>query len=127
MQVIHLAAMDMDGTLLNDRKEVSAATLRALETLRDKGIPSAFSTGRALSEVTLYPELTGLLPYAILASGALVMDLKIGTVIRKDTLPAETALKALELACLEDVVPHLLTVTDSVCPAADIERMLRAG
>lgn len=123
MQAIHLAAMDMDGTLLDDRKEVSPATLRALEALREKGIPAAFSTGRALSEVTLYPELTGLILYAILASGALVMDLRTGTVIRKDRLPAEIALKALELACLEDVVPHLLTVTDSVCLAADIERM----
>ena len=99
MQAIHLAAMDMDGTLLDDRKEVSPATLRALEALREKGIPAAFSTGRALSEVTLYPELTGLILYAILASGALVMDLRAGTVIRKDRLPAEIALKALELAC----------------------------
>ena len=110
MQAIHLAAMDMDGTLLDDRKEVSPATLRALEALREKGIPAAFSTGRALSEVTLYPELTGLIPYAILASGALVMDLRAGTVISKNTLTTEVALKALELASREDVVPHLLTV-----------------
>ena len=123
MQIIHLAAMDMDGTLLNDRKEVSAVTLQALETLREKGIPAAFCTGRALSEVTLYPELTGLIPYAILASGSLVMDLRAGTVISKNTLTAEVALKALELASREDVVPHLLTVTDSVCPAEDIEKM----
>ena len=123
MQTIHLAAMDMDGTLLNERKEVSAATLQALKTLREKGIPAAFCTGRARSEVTLYPELTGLIPYAILASGSLVMDLKAGTVINKNTLTAEVALKALELASREDVVPHLLTVTDSVCPAEDIEKM----
>ena len=49
MQAIHLAAMDMDGTLLDDRKEVSPATLRALEALREKGIPAAFSTGWMIS------------------------------------------------------------------------------
>ena len=120
MNIIHLAAMDMDGTLLDDQKKVSKETLLVLETLKARGIPTAFSTGRPLPEVTLYPELTKLIPYAILSSGALVMDLRSGTVLQKSTIPAETVLTILRLAAKEDVIPHLMSDTDSVCRQRDI-------
>ena len=120
MNIIHLAAMDMDGTLLDDQKKVSEETLRVLEALKARGIPTAFSTGRPLPEVTLYPELTKLIPYAILSSGALVMDLRSGAVLQKSTIPAETVLTILRLAAQEDVIPHLMSDTDSVCRERDI-------
>ena len=81
MLPIHLVAVDMDGTLLDDQKRVSAQTLKALKTLKERGIPAAFSTGRALAEMSIYPELTALVPYGILASGSLIVRMADGAVL----------------------------------------------
>lgn len=123
MQTIHLVALDMDGTLLDGQKKVSPRTLQALRTLKEKGIPAAFATGRPLAEVVIYPELMGLVPYGVLTSGAMVMHMDSGKIIREDTIPLPAALSALRLARQEDVVPHLMTRRHSVCLAEDIEKM----
>mgnify|MGYP004525334117 CR=1 FL=1 len=45
-----LLALDLDGTLLNSRKEVTPAVKRALEWVRDRGVHVVFSTGRIVGE-----------------------------------------------------------------------------
>ena len=43
-----LVAMDLDGTLLNGRKQVSERTRRALERLHDRGVLAVLASGRML-------------------------------------------------------------------------------
>ena len=45
--MIKLICLDIDGTLLNDEKEISPVTKNALLKVQDKGIKLALSTGRA--------------------------------------------------------------------------------
>ena len=45
-----LLALDLDGTLLNSRKEVTPAVKRALEWVRDRGVHVVLSTGRIVGE-----------------------------------------------------------------------------
>ena len=41
-----LFATDMDGTLLNDKKEISESDLKAMRDLHRRGIEVAICTGR---------------------------------------------------------------------------------
>ena len=120
---IRLIALDMDGTLLDDRKEISPATCQVLTDLREAGVPVALCTGRCRKETEIYPQLTSAVPYGILASGAWVLDMRSGETISGSCITAETALAALAAAGQEDAVPHLLTGGASVCCAGDIARL----
>ena len=71
-QEIKLIAMDMDGTLLTSRKEVTQKTVKVLEAAMDRGIQIVPATGRSVNG--LPKELTDLkrLRYYILSNGARV-------------------------------------------------------
>jgi Cof subfamily protein (haloacid dehalogenase superfamily) len=49
-----LFAFDLDGTLLDDKKQLSAANLRALHEIEEAGCIVAFATGRIGSSVQRY-------------------------------------------------------------------------
>lgn len=46
-----LLVLDLDGTLLNSRKEVTPAVKRALEWVRNRGVHVVLSTGRIVGEI----------------------------------------------------------------------------
>ena len=72
---IRLIAFDLDGTLLNDRKEVTPRTMRALEKAAEKGVILVPSTGRIRNAI---PKAVLELPfvrYLITINGAVVWDL----------------------------------------------------
>ena len=48
-QEIKLIAMDMDGTLLTSRKEVTQKTVKVLEEAMDRGIQIVPATGRSVN------------------------------------------------------------------------------
>ena len=73
-QEIKLILLDLDGTLLNSRKEISAATASALARAAEKGILIVPCTGRFYGGM---PEAVRALPYlkyAITINGAEVYD-----------------------------------------------------
>ncbi|MBN2188587.1 MAG: Cof-type HAD-IIB family hydrolase [Chitinispirillaceae bacterium] len=49
-----LFAFDLDGTLLNDKKEISPGNMRALREMAEQGAATAFATGRLGSSVGRY-------------------------------------------------------------------------
>ncbi len=88
----YLFITDFDGTLLNDEKRISQRDLHTLDRLREAGTATAIATGRshfsffrALSQMQLDP---GDLPvdYLIFSTGAGIMDLASGEVIRQCAL-----------------------------------------
>lgn len=54
MKDIKLIAIDLDGTLLNDNKEISPENQAALQAAVDHGIKIVISTGRSLQGVEAY-------------------------------------------------------------------------
>lgn len=58
--MIKLLALDMDGTLLNDQKEISPANIAAIQEAVDAGVKLVLCTGRILSGVKPYFEQLGL-------------------------------------------------------------------
>lgn len=68
-----LVAVDMDGTLLNDEKEVSPVTLEALKKLQTGGIPLTICTGRNISGIERFMETLKPEGPIICNNGAVIM------------------------------------------------------
>ncbi|MGO5078343.1 Cof-type HAD-IIB family hydrolase [Oscillospiraceae bacterium LCP25S3_E3] len=76
-----LLATDLDGTLLNDNKEISFINYEALEYAVNKGIILVPCTGRAVNGITKYDRLAQLSTYAIAYNGAMIINLKNNEII----------------------------------------------
>lgn len=75
---IRLIALDLDGTVFDDKKNISPRTLAAMRAALDKGIAVVPATGRTVEGV---PEQFLHMPgvrYALTSNGATVADLQTG-------------------------------------------------
>lgn len=91
MGALRLAALDVDGTLVDTQKRVSAAVIRAVDALIDAGVEPVIATGRTLSELDGVLSHWPRIRYCILANGACVMDLAAGVCLHADRLPVRIA------------------------------------
>ena len=97
MHKIGIIALDLDGTLLNSNKELSAGNLAALQRAANAGIEIVPTTGRFYGGM---PDVIRELPfvrYVITVNGAEVADLKTGEVIYKAELPWQQAVDIMVL------------------------------
>lgn len=95
---IRLIATDMDGTFLDDDKNIPEENLKALAECAACGIEIVPATGRTLGGV---PETIKNLPgvrYAIVTNGAVVVDLKENKIIDSCRMEPELAVKIMEMA-----------------------------
>ena len=86
---IKLIALDVDGTLVNSRQEVTPQTVSALQQAADRGIHVVLCTGRMLSECQ---ELLAKLPmirFAITCTGTQTFDLQNNRSIARHSLTPE--------------------------------------
>ena len=74
MNKIRLIACDMDGTLLNDRKEISQENIDAVAELKSRGIYFVIATGRHDSMIKGYMDTLGIEMPVISCNGAMVRD-----------------------------------------------------
>lgn len=93
---IKLAAFDMDGTLLNDKKEITPKTEKVLKELQKQGVELAFITGRVYVSPYYYAKVHGLDLMIAATNGSHVVD-KDGKVIYEAKLEKETVNKVLDL------------------------------
>lgn len=95
---IKLIALDLDGTLLTTKKELSERNREALRRCAEQGIEIVPCTGRIWAGV---PEFVKKLPgvhYAITVNGAVVEDVVNHCVIDERKMSLQTALEILEMA-----------------------------
>ena len=93
MQDIRLVALDLDGTVFNDKKEITPRTLAAIRTACERGVAVLPATGRTASGV---PEAFTAIPgvrYALTSNGASVVDLQTGEQLVNQPFKTEDALK----------------------------------
>ena len=89
---VKLIALDLDGTLLNSDKALTARTRAALESAAERGVRIVPATGRFYRGM---PEAVRALPfvrYAITMNGAQVLDAETGETIYSADIPTEEAL-----------------------------------
>jgi len=95
---IRLVATDMDGTFLDDDKNIPEENMRALLECSAAGVWVVPATGRAVKGI---PDKIKNLPgvkYAITTNGAVVADLKEGTIVDARRIPIELACRVLTIA-----------------------------
>ena len=89
----HLAATDLDGTLLGPHKDISPDNLSAVRVLQDRGSKFILASGRRHQNSIRFYREVGLSGLLISCSGALVKDPDTGETVREVPLPPATAAK----------------------------------
>lgn len=99
---VQLIALDLDGTLLNSKKELTSVCRRALEQAANAGILIVPTTGRFFNAM---PEAVRALPflrYAITINGAQVFDVQRAQSIYRAEIPYR---QAIEIMYYLDTLP----------------------
>ncbi|MBU3127029.1 Cof-type HAD-IIB family hydrolase [Clostridium tagluense] len=104
-----LICIDMDGTLLNDEKIISAKNLRAIKLASEKGVRIAVCTGRIFTSAEFFSELLGVKSPVIASNGAYIREKDRNEVVYKSTLGVEKCKKLLSVFRQYGLYPHYYT------------------
>ena len=118
-----LAAFDMDGTLLNSDKEIPASAIEACRRAWKAGKILALDTGRAVSELSLYPFSEMGIRYGACACGTVIYDFEARKVLATRTIPKELIPVLVEASRKEDLMFQAMIDGIGYVEAADVERM----
>ena len=99
-----LAALDMDGTLLNANNEISSYTMEILRRADEAGKVIALCTGRGLSELRCFLDMAPAIRYAINESGGCLYDVRKRRVLRQSSIDREAVERLFDLAEGYDVL-----------------------
>ena len=91
-----LIALDLDGTLLNSDKHLSAENADALQLAADSGAQIVPTTGRFFGGMPQVIRELPYLRYAITVNGAQVQDIRTGRSIYRAEIPLPRALAIME-------------------------------
>lgn len=95
--MVKLVVSDLDGTLLDDKKEISPENKKAIRLLQDNGINFCICTGRIyMSAFLLGEELQNDFPI-VCCNGALIKNPKTGEVLFSDGVDIERASKVADV------------------------------
>ena len=118
-----LIALDLDGTLLNSRKEIPPEALQAIRTVCAAGKTVVFDTGRAVPElaeqIALLPEVR----YAVFASGAGLYDTREKRAFGLRGIPAGLTRRILDLARTKDLMPQFVLPDIDVIQASHMANL----
>ncbi|HEY8346316.1 MAG TPA: Cof-type HAD-IIB family hydrolase [Symbiobacteriaceae bacterium] len=109
MGTVHyrLVALDLDGTLLNSRQQISPRTWAALQAARSRGMTLVVATGRTLHGALYWSRRIGGGP-VICCNGGGVLDAS-GALIFQREIPSALLERALEIARESGMVAHCYT------------------
>ena len=118
-----LIALDLDGTLLNSRKQVPGDVAAAIRSACAAGKTVVFDTGRAVPElaeqIALLPEVR----YAVFASGGGLYDIHERRAFGLQPVPEEQVRRILRLVRTKDVMPQIVLADRDVIQASHMEHL----
>ena len=91
-----LLALDLDGTLLNSRKEVTPAVKRALEWVRERGVHVVLSTGRIVGEAAEFARELPCDDLMVTAGGTAIAAASDERILQSWEMPCEIGAKVVE-------------------------------
>lgn len=109
-----LIALDLDGTLLNEKKQISDRNKSAILKAREQGKQVVIATGRPLAGIRHMLEeleMTSENDFVIAFNGALVQNVKTGEAILKSHVTHEDYAELYRLSLVLDV--HIQALTES--------------
>lgn len=102
-----LIALDMDGTLLNQKQEITVNCQKAINKAIQQGYHVVLSTGRSLTELQPYMDILKTIRYFILENGAVVYDQYHQRIMYQKTLTSHQIDKINQVYQQQDIMPHL--------------------
>jgi len=101
-----LIALDLDGTLLNSKKQISKENMEAIRLAESKGIKVVFCSGRIYAGARIYAEEASIKDPLIACNGAVIRDVYTGETIYNNTLNDEDCYKVIDMCHMEDIYFH---------------------
>ncbi len=120
-----LAALDMDGTLLNTAHETTVYTCGVLARASAAGKVIAVCTGRCLSELWAHLEAIPGIGYAICENGGCLYDVKAKRILEKAVIPEADADRVLDAARDLDVCVQCFIGDQSYMRLGEAEELKR--
>jgi Cof subfamily protein (haloacid dehalogenase superfamily) len=90
-QKLKLAALDLDGTLLGERAEVSSENAAAVRRMQAAGVHVVLASGRHHTNMRNYAEALGGVEWIVACQGGEAADVRRGRVLRREFLPTAKA------------------------------------
>ena len=107
MSLYKMVAIDIDGTLLNSKHELTEKTCEVLKEASKRGIYIVLTSGRMTKNVKSFCERIGADKYLIAENGASIIDLQTGQTIFSRYLSKEVVNKVLDF-CEQNSVYYMV-------------------
>jgi len=120
-----LAALDMDGTLLNTDHVTTSYTRDVIRRVAQSGKVAAISTGRCLSELWEHFEKLPDINYAICENGACVYNIREKKIIHRITFTHDQVLRVFEAAEGFDLKPQFFRDGQSCMQCSDVSEFYK--
>ena len=120
-----MIGLDLDGTLLTDRKEITPRTRRVISRAIEEGVVVLVATGRPWmgvpEELREFPGMR----YALTSNGARILDVQEGVVLEEHLLPPDSAKKALRICGKYDTLQEIYFDGQGYAPAEKMAKVER--
>lgn len=104
-----MIAIDMDGTLLTDKKEVTEVSKEAIRKASKKGIKIVVCTGRIFTSAKVYAKEIGTEAPIIASNGAYIREKDAEKIIYEKPIAKDKLKVLVDMAKSEGFFPHLFT------------------
>jgi Cof subfamily protein (haloacid dehalogenase superfamily) len=105
-----LIAMDMDGTLLNDKKEVSERSKQALRSAAELGVKLIVCTGRIFTSAKYYANMIGTKAPIVASNGAYIREKDRNEIVYEQALSDDVIYRLVDMIKSYDLYPQLFTI-----------------
>ena len=120
-----MIGLDLDGTLLTDRKEITPRTRRVISRAIEEGVVVLVATGRPWMGVPEeLREFSGM-RYALTSNGARILDVQEGVVLEEHLLPPDSAKKAMRICGKYDTLQEIYFDGQGYAPAEKMAKVER--
>ncbi len=102
-----LIAIDIDGTLLNSKSELTENTIEILKKASEKGIYIVLTSGRMTSVIKDFCKKIGADKFLIAENGASIVDLQLDELIYKRYIPKNVVLDIINM-CEENNIYYMI-------------------
>ena len=92
-----MVVTDLDGTLLNNKKQVSEANVKAIQNLKDQNITFVMATGRSDVMTRAYTKQLKNIDIVIGCDGAVIRNIRTGEILYENHLRSETCHTTFEI------------------------------
>lgn len=108
-----IIAIDLDGTLLNSRGEVSIENKKAIKAAKGQGIDVVLASGRVSDSVLNIAKDIGADKYFICGNGSMIYDIQKDEIVYENVIDKNKILKLIQM-CDENSIYYSIYTEDAV-------------